>query len=127
MIKESEVKALCAKAREILVEESNVQRVDSPVTVSTFIHLFILNVYAEVRGNSVECSLLKSLQFCQIFSDFIRVKPAFISLFYMIFKKNKHVIWFVRHYKFRRLDFFCFAMMRLFMCSGMWRYPWTVL
>ena len=34
IIKESEVKALCAKAREILVEESNVQRVDSPVTVS---------------------------------------------------------------------------------------------
>lgn len=32
-IKESEVKALCAKAREILVEESNVQRVDAPVTV----------------------------------------------------------------------------------------------
>ena len=32
-IKESEVKALCSKAREILVEESNVQRVDSPVTV----------------------------------------------------------------------------------------------
>ena len=35
IIKESEVKALCSKAREILVEESNVQRVDSPVTVST--------------------------------------------------------------------------------------------
>lgn len=35
IIKEGEVKALCAKAREILVEESNVQRVDSPVTVST--------------------------------------------------------------------------------------------
>ena len=33
-IKEAEVKALCAKAREILVEESNVQRVDAPVTVS---------------------------------------------------------------------------------------------
>lgn len=33
-IKESEVKALCAKAREILVQESNVQRVDAPVTVS---------------------------------------------------------------------------------------------
>lgn len=33
IIKESEVKALCAKAREILVEESNVQRVDAPVTV----------------------------------------------------------------------------------------------
>jgi len=38
IIKESEVKALCAKAREILVEESNVQRVDSPVTVCGDIH-----------------------------------------------------------------------------------------
>ena len=39
-IKESEVKALCAKAREILVQESNVQRVDAPVTVSiSFTHL----------------------------------------------------------------------------------------
>ena len=36
IIKESEVKALCSKAREILVEESNVQRVDSPVTVREF-------------------------------------------------------------------------------------------
>ncbi len=34
IIKESEVKALCAKAREILIEESNVQRVDAPVTVN---------------------------------------------------------------------------------------------
>lgn len=33
IIKENEVKVLCAKAREILVEEGNVQRVDSPVTV----------------------------------------------------------------------------------------------
>ncbi len=33
LISESEVKALCAKAREILIEESNVQCVDSPVTV----------------------------------------------------------------------------------------------
>jgi serine/threonine-protein phosphatase 4 catalytic subunit len=32
-LRESEVKALCAKAKEILVEESNVQRVDAPVTV----------------------------------------------------------------------------------------------
>lgn len=37
IIKEAEVKALCAKAREILIEESNVQRVDSPVTVIIFI------------------------------------------------------------------------------------------
>lgn len=41
IIKESEVKALCAKAREILVEESNVQRVDSPVTVSNTLNFYI--------------------------------------------------------------------------------------
>ena len=39
VIKESEVKALCAKAREILVEEGNVQRVDSPVTVSSILNI----------------------------------------------------------------------------------------
>ena len=33
-IKESEVKALCNKAKEILIQESNVQHVESPVTVS---------------------------------------------------------------------------------------------
>ena len=33
-IKEAEVKALCTKAKEILIEESNVQNVESPVTVS---------------------------------------------------------------------------------------------
>ena len=38
VIKESDVKLLCAKAREILVEESNVQRIDSPVTVCGDIH-----------------------------------------------------------------------------------------
>ena len=32
-LKESEVKSLCDKAREILIDESNVQRVDAPVTV----------------------------------------------------------------------------------------------
>jgi serine/threonine-protein phosphatase 4 catalytic subunit len=32
-LKESEVKSLCARAREILIDESNVQRVDAPVTV----------------------------------------------------------------------------------------------
>eukprot|EP00002_Diphylleia_rotans_P021238 TRINITY_DN4137_c0_g2_i1.p1 TRINITY_DN4137_c0_g2~~TRINITY_DN4137_c0_g2_i1.p1 ORF type:complete len:305 (+),score=65.75 TRINITY_DN4137_c0_g2_i1:86-1000(+) len=37
-LKESEVKALCQKAREILVEESNVQRVNSPVTICGDIH-----------------------------------------------------------------------------------------
>ena len=35
-LREGEVKALCLRAREILVDESNVQRVDAPVTVSSF-------------------------------------------------------------------------------------------
>ena len=30
---ENEVKDLCNKARELLIEESNIQRVDAPVTV----------------------------------------------------------------------------------------------
>jgi len=38
LITETEVKALCTKAREILVEEANVQRVDSPVTICGDIH-----------------------------------------------------------------------------------------
>lgn len=33
ILKESEVKALCDKAREIMIDEANVQRVDTPVTV----------------------------------------------------------------------------------------------
>lgn len=48
IINEAEVKALCAKAREILIEESNVQRVDSPVTVSIsknqFVFIYILKL-----------------------------------------------------------------------------------
>ena len=37
-LKEPEVKSLIWKAREILVEESNVQRVDAPVTLCGDIH-----------------------------------------------------------------------------------------
>lgn len=33
IISELDVKQLCLKAREILAEESNVQRIDTPVTV----------------------------------------------------------------------------------------------
>ena len=39
-LKESEVKVLCDKAREILIDESNVQRVNAPVTVK-IVFLFI--------------------------------------------------------------------------------------
>lgn len=42
IIREAEVKALCAKAREILVEESNVQHVDSPVTVCDLFFLIVV-------------------------------------------------------------------------------------
>jgi len=38
IITEDEVKLLCDKAREILLEESNVQRVDAPVTICGDIH-----------------------------------------------------------------------------------------
>ena len=34
LISEEEVKDLCEEAREIFIEESNVQHVDAPVTVS---------------------------------------------------------------------------------------------
>ena len=35
LLKENEVKILCAKAKEVLIEEGNVQRVEAPVTVSS--------------------------------------------------------------------------------------------
>ena len=44
-LKESEVKALCLKAMEILVEESNVQRVDAPVTVSACSIFFFIKFF----------------------------------------------------------------------------------
>lgn len=39
---ESEVKALCLKAMEIFLEESNVQRVDALVTVSIETRIWII-------------------------------------------------------------------------------------
>lgn len=42
ILTEHDVKVLCSKAREILIEESNVQRVDSPVTVSSIIILLFI-------------------------------------------------------------------------------------
>lgn len=40
-IKEAEVKELCEKAKNILIEEANVQRVEAPVTVSLNVHRFV--------------------------------------------------------------------------------------
>lgn len=45
-IKESEVKALCTKAKEILSEEGNVQRVEAPVTViASFIQFHFIEMH----------------------------------------------------------------------------------
>jgi hypothetical protein len=40
-LKEHEVKQLCQRALEVLVEESNVQRVDSPVTICKCVCLYV--------------------------------------------------------------------------------------
>jgi serine/threonine-protein phosphatase 4 catalytic subunit len=60
IIKESEVKQLCAMAREILVEESNVQRVDAPVTVCGDIHgqFYDLKELFKVGGDVPETNYL---------------------------------------------------------------------
>jgi len=60
IIKESEVKTLCAKAREIFVEESNVQRVDSPVTICGDIHgqFYDLKELFKVGGECPETNYL---------------------------------------------------------------------
>jgi serine/threonine-protein phosphatase 4 catalytic subunit len=60
IIKESEVKALCSKAREILAEESNVQTVDSPVTICGDIHgqFYDLKELFRVGGDVPETNYL---------------------------------------------------------------------
>jgi len=60
VIKESEVKDLCNKAREILVEESNVQRVDAPVTICGDIHgqFYDLKELFKVGGECPETNYL---------------------------------------------------------------------
>lgn len=54
-LKESEVKALCLKAMEILVEESNVQRVDAPVTVTSLSIYISIYVQLNFRVLCVFC------------------------------------------------------------------------
>lgn len=62
-LKESEVKALCLKAMEILVEESNVQRVDAPVTVF-FSPVLILFSVSILEYMFVTCVCLNVIYGC---------------------------------------------------------------
>jgi serine/threonine-protein phosphatase 4 catalytic subunit len=48
-LREGEVKALCLRAREILVDESNVQRVDAPVTVSQEVLVLLWTSWSEMK------------------------------------------------------------------------------
>ena len=48
-IKEAEVKALCTRAKEILIEESNVQSVESPVTVSRY-YFTKIQICGDIHG-----------------------------------------------------------------------------
>jgi len=59
-IKESEVKALCTRAKEILLEESNVQFIQSPVTICGDIHgqFFDLMELFQVGGECPETNYL---------------------------------------------------------------------
>jgi hypothetical protein len=53
-LKESEVKILCQKAREILVDESNVQRVDAPVTVSSSFFSKNVSSYTQTKTDCMK-------------------------------------------------------------------------
>lgn len=59
-IKEAEVKALCIKAREILIEESNVHRVHSPITICGDIHgqFYDLMELFKVGGSSPDTNYI---------------------------------------------------------------------
>ncbi|OWA50101.1 Serine/threonine-protein phosphatase 4 catalytic subunit [Hypsibius exemplaris] len=59
-ISEPDVKSLCAKAREILVEEGNVQRVDAPVTICGDIHgqFYDLKELFKIGGDVPETNYL---------------------------------------------------------------------
>ncbi|OLY78012.1 Serine/threonine-protein phosphatase PP-X-like protein [Smittium mucronatum] len=60
IISEEQVKDLCDKAREILIEESNVQRVDAPVTICGDIHgqFYDLLELFKVGGKSPDTNYL---------------------------------------------------------------------
>ena len=60
-ISEEQVKRLCIKAREILIEESNVQVVDAPVTVGDRTLTFSFNQLNWINFRFVETFMVSSL------------------------------------------------------------------
>ena len=57
-LRENEVKALCLRAREILVDEGNVQRVDAPVTVCFFILYDVIYYWIMCLCILLECIIV---------------------------------------------------------------------
>ena len=54
-IKESEVRELCNKARDILIEESNIQYIYSPITVS---YIFLITYFLRSAETSMASSMI---------------------------------------------------------------------
>ena len=54
-IKESEVRELCNKARDILIEESNIQYIYSPITVS---YIFLIIYFHRFAETSMASSMI---------------------------------------------------------------------
>lgn len=70
IISEDEVKDLCRMAKEILMEESNIQRVDAPVIVSFYLPRFVETFMASFMTFSssfkkVETALTKTISFLE--------------------------------------------------------------
>jgi hypothetical protein len=89
-LREGEVKALCLRAREILVDESNVQRVDAPVTVGT--HCGRLCVCWTIR-TGVD-NMLGDTSFRASFSHFACASFSFLSFIrYVVTFMGSSMIW----------------------------------
>lgn len=120
VIKEAEVKALCAKAREILVEESNVQRVDSPVTVSllSYVHVLFSSVFPLIYIYLSIYVICVCICTCTCLHVPLCLK---YDVFYIGISIQTWMIWDMNDFGF---DLFNILYLII---SGMWRHSWTVL
>ena len=88
IIKECEVKVLCGKVREILVEEGNVQRVDAPVTVSGM-HVTSCNMSSNLLDHSrifyrMYLLLVRPVTFSNMLCRFTS-----IDIWFIFYQKNE--------------------------------------